>query len=97
MGSARNTESTRKVGAAGDRILQVSNFTPELRQSHSPPHSNPNQEGVGLTRRTDASKITGLEAHRRDKLQSDTASTTNTRENQVARGKHKSLTNRNLI
>ena len=38
---------------------------------------------------------TGLQAHRRDKLQPETARPTNTRDNQMAKGKHKNPTNRN--
>jgi hypothetical protein len=40
-------------------------------------------------------KIIGSQTHRRDKLQSETARPTNTRDNQMARGKHKNLSNRN--
>ena len=38
---------------------------------------------------------TGLQAHRKDKLQPETAKPTNTRDNQMAKGKHKNPTNRN--
>ena len=38
---------------------------------------------------------TGLQAHRRDKFQSETARPTNIRDNQMAKGKHKNPTNGN--
>jgi hypothetical protein len=38
----------------------------------------------------------GLQAHRRDKLEPETARSTNTTDNQMVKGKHKNLTNRNL-
>ena len=38
---------------------------------------------------------TGLQAHRTDKLQPETARPTNTRDNQMVKGKGKNLTNRN--
>jgi hypothetical protein len=38
---------------------------------------------------------TGLQTHRRDKLQPETARPTNTRDNEMAKGKQKYLTNRN--
>jgi hypothetical protein len=38
---------------------------------------------------------TGFQAHRRDKPQPETAKPTNTRDNQMAKGKCKNLTNRN--
>jgi hypothetical protein len=47
--------------------------------------------GEGLSRSAD----TGLQVHRGDKFQSERARPTNTRDNQMARGKHKKLNNRN--
>ena len=38
---------------------------------------------------------TGLQAHRRDKLKPEKTMPTNTRDNQMVKGKHKNLTNRN--
>jgi hypothetical protein len=38
---------------------------------------------------------TGLQTHRRNKPQPETARTSNTRDNQMAKGKHKNLTKRN--
>jgi hypothetical protein len=38
---------------------------------------------------------TGLQTHRRNKLQPETAKTSNTRDYQMAKGKQKNLTNRN--
>jgi hypothetical protein len=38
---------------------------------------------------------TGFQDHRRDKLHPETARPTNTRDNQMARGKNKNLTNKN--
>jgi beta-lactamase class A len=38
---------------------------------------------------------TGLQTHRRNKLQPETARTSNTRDYQKVKGKHKNLTNRN--
>jgi hypothetical protein len=66
----------------------------ELRLSHSPLHQNPTQERAGLPGSADTPKTTGLQAHRRDKLQSETTRPTNTRVNQMVRGKHKNLSNR---
>lgn len=39
--------------------------------------------------------ISGSQDHRSDRFQSETARPANTRENQIARGKHKSISNRN--
>ena len=52
---------------------------------------------MGHTRWSWSTRIddTGLQANRRDKLKPETARTTNTRDNQMAKGKHKNLTNRN--
>ena len=69
--------------------------TRELRLFHSPPHTNPAQERAGFPRSGDTTKITSAQANRRDKLQSETARPTNTRDNQMARGKHKNISNRN--
>jgi hypothetical protein len=74
-----------------DRILPISICAPELRLSHSPPHPNPTQERAGLPRSADTPKITSSQAHWRDKLQSETVKQTNTRVNQVPRGKCKNL------
>jgi hypothetical protein len=52
-------------------------------------------ERVGLPRRADISKVTGSQAHMRDKLQSETARPTHTSDNQMVRGKHKNLRDRN--
>jgi hypothetical protein len=38
---------------------------------------------------------TGLQTHRRNKLQPETARTSNTKDKQMVKGKHKKLTNRN--
>jgi hypothetical protein len=38
---------------------------------------------------------TGLQTHRRNKLQPETARTSNTRDYQMVKGKHENLTNRN--
>jgi hypothetical protein len=38
---------------------------------------------------------TGLQAHRRDKLQPETARPTNTRDKHIVKDKHKNITNRN--
>ena len=40
-------------------------------------------------------RFTGSQDHMRDRLQSDTARTVNTTDNQMARGKHKNISNRN--
>jgi hypothetical protein len=61
----------------------------ELRLFHSSPHPNPAQERDGLARSADID----LQAHRRDKLQPETARPTNTRDNQMAKDKCKNLTN----
>jgi hypothetical protein len=72
-----------------DRILLVSICTrawavsqPSVDQFH--------QERAGLPE-----VLTGLQAHRRDKLQTETARPTNTRDNQMAEGTHKNLITRN--
>ena len=51
------------------RILPVSICTQKLRLFHSPPHPKPAQGRVGLARSAD----TGLQSHRRDKIQPETA------------------------
>jgi hypothetical protein len=38
---------------------------------------------------------TGIQAHKTDKVKPETARATNTRNNQMVKGKHKKLTNRN--
>jgi hypothetical protein len=63
--------------------------------SHSHRHLNPAQEKAGLPRSDDTHKITGSQAHGRNKLQSKAARPINTRENQMVRGKHKNLSIRN--
>jgi hypothetical protein len=78
-----------------DRILPVFICTPELRLPHSPPQPNHAQERAGLQRSADTPTITGIQAYRRDKLQSEKAKPTNMRDNKMARSKHKNLTNRN--
>jgi hypothetical protein len=40
-------------------------------------------------------RILGLQAHRKNRLQSETRRPDSTRDNQMARGKHKSISNRN--
>ena len=40
-------------------------------------------------------KIRGSQAHRKERLQSETARSVNTRDNQMVRGKHKNISNRN--
>jgi hypothetical protein len=50
---------------------------------------------LGLRRGTPRSAHRGLQNHRRNKLQPTTARTSNTREFQMAKGKHKNLTHRN--
>ena len=43
----------------------------------------------------DTSSLTGSQAYRRDNLQSEIARSVNTRDNQIVRGKHKNISNRN--
>jgi hypothetical protein len=76
-------------------MLPVSICAPELRLSHIPPHPNSAQERAGLPRSADTPKITGSQDNRRDKLQSEIVRPTNTRDNHMARGKCKNLSNRN--
>jgi hypothetical protein len=85
----------RDSGAARDRILPVSICTREVRLSHSPQHPNSIQERAGLPRSADTPKITGSQAQSGDKLQSETARPTNTRDKHMVRGKGKNLSNRN--
>jgi hypothetical protein len=73
------------------RILPVSICTWELQLFHSPPHPNLAQKRADLLRSDD----TGLQAHRMGNLQQETARPNNTRDNQMVKGKHKNLTNRN--
>ena len=84
----------RNSRAAEDRILLVTICIQELRLLHNPPHTNPSQERADLCRSADIPKITDLQAHSTEKLQSETARPTNTRDNQMARGKHKNLSNK---
>ena len=44
---------------------------------------------------TSRSADTGLQAHRRDKLQAETGRPTNSKSTQMVKGKHKNVTNRN--
>jgi hypothetical protein len=53
------------------------------------------QERAGLTRSADILKTTVTQAHRKEKQQRETARPTNTRDNQIVRGKLKKLSNRN--
>jgi hypothetical protein len=76
-------------------MIPVSICTWELRLSHSPLHPNPVQERVGLHRNAGTLKITWSQVHRRDKYQSEKARLSNTRGNQMVRGKCKNLSNRN--
>ena len=62
--------------------------------SHSPPYPKTAQGRVGVPKSADMPKTTGSQTHRRGYLQSETARPTNTRDNQMARGKHKNLSNR---
>ena len=43
----------------------------------------------------DTTRLTGSQAHRRDRLQSETAKPVSTRDNQMARGKYKNVSDRN--
>ena len=85
----------RNSRAAEDRILLVTICIQELRLLHNPPHTNPSQERADLCRSADIPKITDLQAHSTEKLQSETARPTNTRDNQMARDKRKKFTYRN--
>jgi hypothetical protein len=67
----------RDSGAARGRLLPEFFCTCEQRLSHNTPYPNPAQQRGGLLRRAN----TGLQ------LQSETKRTTNTRDNQMARGK----------
>jgi hypothetical protein len=60
-------------------ILSVSISAPDLRVPQSPSYLNPMQERAGLPKSVDKPKITGSQAHRREKLQSETARPTNIR------------------
>lgn len=85
----------KNSGEARNRIFLVSICTPELRLSQIPPHPNPAQKRADLARSADIHKITGLNDHRRDKLQSEIARQANTRDNHMVNGKCKNISKRN--
>ena len=85
----------RDSGAAGVRILLGFIYNLELRMLHSSLYPNPTQERAGLLQSADTSKFTGSQSQKRAKLNSETARTTNTRDDQLSKGKHKNHTNRN--
>ena len=71
-------------------ILLGTIWTQELRLFHSPcTQVHPGE------RWSPRNADRGLQTHRRDKLQPETERPTNARYNQMAKGKHKNLTNRN--
>jgi hypothetical protein len=55
----------------------------------------PCPERAGLLRSDETPKITASQAHKRDKLQSETTRTANTRDNLMTQSKHKNFTYRN--
>jgi hypothetical protein len=74
-------------------MLLVAICTPDLRVFHSPPGTNPNRrelvpQGVLTYQRSKAHRLTEGTA-------TATVRLTNTRDNQMARGKTKNLSNRN--
>jgi hypothetical protein len=73
-----------------DRILSVAICTPRLDCSRALSTQVP--PGKSWSSR---SADTGLQTHRRKNLQSETERPSTTRDNQIAKGKHKKLTNRN--
>jgi hypothetical protein len=74
-------------------ILQVSICSTELTLCYSYPIPIWPRENLSL-RSADTHKTIGSQAHRRDKLQSETTILANTRDNQMVRGKQKSISNR---
>jgi hypothetical protein len=85
----------RNFGIVRGRILPVSICALELRLYHNPLYPNATRRDLGLPRSADTHKITGSQAHRRDKLQSETAISTNIKDNQMAKSKHKKKSNGN--
>ena len=81
---------TKEIWSSWDRILLVFICTWELRLFHSPPHPNPAQDRAGFATSAD----TGLQAHRRDKIQPEKLGPTYNRDNQMTKHRHKKLTNR---
>lgn len=65
--------------------------TPKITALHNP---FPPRESWSL-RSPETPKITDTQAHPRDKLRSETARSTNIRDKQMARDKHKNLSNKN--
>jgi hypothetical protein len=84
----------RNSRAAGDRILPVSISTPKQMLSHSTMYTNPTQERA-LPRSAHTPKITGSQEHRREKLLSESARPTKTRDSQMERCKYKKQSNKN--
>jgi hypothetical protein len=71
-------------------ILSVTIWTQELRLFHSPcTQVHPGE------RWSPRNADRGLQTHRRDKLQPETERPTNTRDNQMLKGSHKKLINKN--
>ena len=78
----------RNQGTAGDRIILVSVCTTDLTLCQSSPYPNSTRENWSL-------RSTNTQACRRDKPQWKMSRPANTRDNQMAKGKHKKLNNRN--
>jgi hypothetical protein len=84
----------RNYGAARNRILLISICAPVISLCHSSLYPNPSQRKL-FFQKSSTTKVTSSLAHRRDKAQSEAARPASTRDNQMARGKHKNLKNRN--
>ena len=84
----------RNHRAARDRILTV--FICILELTCAIALQNPIPPGeIWSPRSANTPKITGSQTQRRDKLKSETARPANIRDNQMARGKCKNISNRN--
>jgi hypothetical protein len=92
--TGREHSRHRNSGAAGDRILPLSICDRELRLSQSPLHPNHAQQTTGLLTSADKPKITGSQAQKKVKLQSETSGRTNNRNNLMGSVKHKNLINK---
>lgn len=60
-----------------------------------PSHSAHTPVAAQTQKGSDTSRITGSQNQRKGRLQSETRKPDNTRDNQIARGKHKNISNRN--
>jgi hypothetical protein len=88
-GPARSSQA-KKQQSSWDRVLPASIFTQRCGCSAALSALVLPEESW-----SPRSADTGLQTHRRNKLQPETARTSNTRDYQMVKGKHENLTNRN--